>query len=255
MGMERTDGGDASAVVENHAVRGARIDERLADLLDRALALHDDHLVRVHADGVVHVAGAGHAALAPGALHVGGKRRRVAGVDLLADALAGFAPRVERQHVPDVVEVGGDLLDRRHAARAQHSLSDSRPLDPVARIAPVAIQEPILRRVDLELLYRHPAAAPDREERRHARKDRVFVNPEQPRPLAALPGDMPVVGAEIPVADRDGATAGTSLAVDDPQPLEVRLDWQFRVGNAARFVIGRVPMPRHARAMPSADRD
>ena len=48
------------------------------------------------------------------------------------------------------------------------------------------------------------------------------MNPEQPRPLAALPGDMPVVGAEIPVADRDGAPAGTSLAVDDPEPLEVR---------------------------------
>ena len=71
------------------------------------------------------------------------------------------------------------------------------------------------------------------------------MNPEQPRPLAALPGDMPVVGAEIPVADRDGAPAGTSLAVNDPQPLEVDLDWQFRVRDAARFVIGRVPVPRH----------
>ena len=67
---------------------------------------------------------------------------------------AGVAPRVEREHVPDVVEVRGDLFDRRHTAPAHHSLSHRRPVDPVARIATLAIEKTVLRRIDLELLDR-----------------------------------------------------------------------------------------------------
>ena len=80
-------------------------------------------------------------------------------------------------------------------------------------------------------------------------------NPEQPRLLAALPGDVAVIGAEIPVADRDRAPLRAPLAVHDTEPLEVRFDRQLGVGDAARFVLGRVAVPRHARQRHQPSRD
>jgi hypothetical protein len=57
---------------------------------------------------------------------------------------------------------------------------------------------------------------------------------------------MPVVRAEIPVADRDGTPPGPSLAIHDAQPCEMRFDGQLGVGDPLRFSRGRLPMPRHA---------
>ena len=125
---------DAPAVVENDTLVGTRVLERCGDLFDRPLALDDDEIGRAQANRVVEISGA-RGARPEGRPHVLLEGARIVVVDPLADAEPLLAPRIERQHVPGVVEHPRYLVDLNDSAPAKHRLAERGPFDLVAEIA------------------------------------------------------------------------------------------------------------------------